>query len=159
MTTLLQTATSRDTSSSRARAAMHFFARSSCCKHNLPVKQGPDCQYCKYILLPNHHNPAYSLLWVKYEPRKESGSKQGNKQETHAEIWWAICTISQRNDTSRSSSKLHLDLYCGSLCQIPSFRELFLCTGYYSKQLKRTAPAVIGRHPPLKVSLNQLNIK
>lgn len=41
-------------------------------------------------------------------------------------------------------------------------RELFLCIGYYSKQLKRTAPAVIGiagRHPPLKASLNQLKIK
>jgi len=40
--------------------------------------------------------------------------------------------------------------------------ELFLRTGYYSKQLKRTAPAVIGiagRHPPLRALLNQLKIK
>ena len=39
--------------------------------------------------------------------------------------------------------------------------KLFLCIGYYSKQLKRTAPAVIGiagRHPPLRASLNQLKI-
>lgn len=39
MTTLLRTATSSHTSSSRTRAGMLFFARSSCCKHSLPVKE------------------------------------------------------------------------------------------------------------------------
>lgn len=39
MTTLLRTATSLHTSSSRTRAGMLFFARSSCCKHNLPVTE------------------------------------------------------------------------------------------------------------------------
>lgn len=42
MTTLLRTATSSHTSSSRTRAGMLFFARSSCCKHNLPVTEDED---------------------------------------------------------------------------------------------------------------------
>ena len=39
ITTLLRIIGSLDTSSSRANAATHFLATSSCCKHNLPAQQ------------------------------------------------------------------------------------------------------------------------
>ncbi len=39
MTTLLRMMGSVDTSSSRARAATHFFATSSCCRHSFPAVQ------------------------------------------------------------------------------------------------------------------------
>lgn len=49
MTTLLRTATSSHTSSSLTRAGMLFFARSSCCKHSLPITE--ESKSCLYSVL------------------------------------------------------------------------------------------------------------
>lgn len=52
MTTLLRTATSSHTSSSRTRAGMLFFARSSCCKHSLPVTEKSKMSgLCSFLIL------------------------------------------------------------------------------------------------------------